>query len=85
MHPFKKMILSKKSSPVTPPDPVGTYFGFVRDGTQQEGNDTFHKPRVEYTDTDGNPQIWYLSMDSLNCSFIMALSIDYHIYCHPCT
>ncbi|MES2864086.1 MAG: hypothetical protein V4666_08210 [Bacteroidota bacterium] len=63
----------------------GTVFGFVRDGSQVDGNPTFHVPRVNYIDVSGNPQVWYPSMTSDICGFITALSITDTIYCFSCS
>lgn len=63
----------------------GTVFGFVRDGSQEEGDPNFHKPQVNYIDINGNPQVWYPSITGNTCGFITALSITSTLYVIPCT
>jgi hypothetical protein len=84
MKQFRKNIYRTSNQIITPPDP-GEIFGFVRDGSQEEGDPSFHIPRVDYIDLAGNPQVFFPSMTDDICGFIYALSITSTIYCIPCS
>lgn len=64
--------------------PVGTLYGFRRDGSQEEGDPSFHIPYVEYIDPSGNPAQFYADMTTDICGYFYALSIVANHYCIMC-
>lgn len=64
--------------------PCAMLYSYKRDGSQMEGNALFHIPTVEYTDENGNPQVFYADMTSDACGSFYALSIENVNYCFDC-
>lgn len=58
-------------------------FCFIRDGSQND-DPTFHIPRVDYIDLDGNPQVFYPTPTDNICGCIEALEITDTIYVFTC-
>lgn len=64
--------------------PPENLFYYRRDGSQIPGNPSFHIPYVDYIDMDGNPQRYYLSMESDDCQSFEAQSIVDVRYAFSC-
>lgn len=61
------------------------FYSYRRDGSQIDGNPSFHIPWVDYISTSGTPARIYLNMFSDDCSLFSGLSIvhlEYAINCN---
>lgn len=64
--------------------PIWTKYSYKRDESQIEGDPSFHIPYVEYTDTNGNPAVFYPDQFTDACGSFYALSIDNVVYSEVC-
>lgn len=62
----------------------GSTYSYRRDGSQEEGNPSFHIPWVDYISVTGTPQRIYLNMFTNDCSNFDALYIVHKEYAVDC-
>lgn len=77
-----QLIASYDSCDEIPPE--GRYYSYRRDGSQDPEDPGFHVPTVEYTDADGNPQVFMADTTSELCGTFFATGIIAVHYCIEC-